>query len=173
MAQKRDQYDPLYNDYVTAKKRAWNESRIRLSEGDFLRTIDPQTNWSDKQAEHYFTKLRTGEWSSANVTRRSGETSGRIHRLLLKDRSGRVVASTSSILPGGQSLLRAYMSGAMHEAARAYLEEVYGPKDVDDDDEGDPMSGMTIAGVVVSDSTPRGRVSQWIGGKPSRRGAGR
>lgn len=169
---KRDKYDPLYNDYVTAKKRAWEESRIRLTEGDFLRTIDPQTNWSDKQAEYYFEKLKAGEWTSANVTRRSSATAGRVHRLLLKDRSGRVVKSTSGMLPGGQSLLRAYMSGAMQQAARAYLDEIY-PRDAEDDDEeGDPMAGLIIAGTVVS-PTPRGRTAQWIGGKPSRRGAGR
>lgn len=165
----RKKYDPLYNDYVQAKKKAWEESHIRLSEGDFLRSIDPEPKWSDARATYYMQQLKSGEWSSVNVMRRTKSPSGMALRTLFRNRRGEIVSSANVRLPGGYSLHQAYMDGSLQKAAERYREREspLREKDEDEEDEDD----LIVAGVILVPKGPKNRKIEFINNprKPLRR----
>ncbi len=158
MASKK--YDPLYNDYVTAKKRAWENTGIRLTEGDFLRTIDPSTKWTDARASYYMSQLKSGKWSSTNVHRRSQQSAGHMYRILFRNKRGEVVNSAAVRVPGGYSLHEAYMSGTLQEASQHYRERTSPPHERDEDAEEDDE--MIPTGAIYSFKPPKHRKVEMI-----------
>lgn len=125
MAKHRD--DPLYEVFIREKARLWRDERVRLTEKDFLDTVDPTRSHSDDAAKNYIEKLRTGQWRSSSVRERAEQenTSAGLYNVILADGSGQVVSSANVQLPLNRSLLDAYKSGDLHKATEKYLERQY------------------------------------------------
>lgn len=125
MASKRNPTDPVYRTFLRLRAEAWRRSGVKLTELEYMSSIDPARKYTQSTAKQYLNKLATGEWTSRNVLQRSKDAGGRIYNIMLKDDSGQVVDSINMKTVKGVSLYELIEAGTLRQQIENAMEIRY------------------------------------------------